>query len=452
MHQTVFNTFKSLQLQDPSRFLELTNPGGIEQLKRMAIHNDIFLAFLAPFYFIHTGPETLLVLQTVAIASGIIPLFGITLIVLEKLKKKRRIAFILGLSYLLYSPLQYVNIYDFHAISFAIPFLLWMYFLWLKKNYYASIFFLILACLTYEQVALTGLFFGIFTLVAAKIKLLHVSKNTPYSLSVILFSVIWFAVSVFYIIPHFREVGHFALKYYGDIGDSTLQISIAFFKHPVSALSYLFRFDTLIYLSQLLFPLGFLSLLSPIHLLIALPEFAINLLSNNWYMRTITLQYSAVIIPFVFISAIYGILHFYRLYESKLSAKIMNYVPLLILIMAIGNAYWSGPLPYARKMDSYVLFFPQDQYKEANQWSQLLGNDEFKISSTEKLGPLFSGRRYFYIFGKNYYLADYVIIRPQDIEQAPDKELILPAYKAIQTDTRFTLLYNNENLKVYKKL
>src|SRR3989344_5193636 len=68
MHQTVYNTYQSIKKLDISRFLELTNPYGPGQIKRMAIHNDILLAFLAPFYFIYPGPETLLVIQTIILA------------------------------------------------------------------------------------------------------------------------------------------------------------------------------------------------------------------------------------------------------------------------------------------------------------------------------------------------------------------------------------------------
>ena len=70
MHQTVYNTYQSIKKLDISRFLELTNPYGSDQIKRMAIHNDILLAFLAPFYFIYSGPETLLVIQTIILALG----------------------------------------------------------------------------------------------------------------------------------------------------------------------------------------------------------------------------------------------------------------------------------------------------------------------------------------------------------------------------------------------
>jgi uncharacterized membrane protein len=270
-------------------------------------------------------------------------------------------------------------------------------------------------------------------------------------LAIIVISLAWFAASLLYIIPHFRGGNHFALDYYGDFGDSPFQIFLGILENPLSVLKYLFRWDTITYFIQLLLPFGFMSLLSPIHLFIALPEFGINLLSNNWYMRNITLHYSSVIQPFVFISAMYGINRLYKKYGQRFSPRLLNMIPLMLLILSIVTAYWYGPLPYARKMDTYVLNNPQGQYKEAKQWSGLL-DDQVKLSSTDSLSPLFSGRRYFYMFSENYYLADYVVVRPHDIDTGADYLDLPTAYEALQNDSRFTLLYNNENLKVYKKL
>jgi len=61
MHQTVFNTYKAISTGDWSRFLEMTSTTGSEQIKRMAIHNDPLLAFFAPFYFIHSRSNLLII-------------------------------------------------------------------------------------------------------------------------------------------------------------------------------------------------------------------------------------------------------------------------------------------------------------------------------------------------------------------------------------------------------
>src|SRR3990167_1404353 len=105
MHQTVYNTYSAVKTGDWNRFLELTNPTGTEQIKRMAIHNDLLLALLSPFYFIHSGPETLLIIQSVITALGAIAIFKIS----NNVLKNDLLSLIFSVSYLLYFPLQRAN-------------------------------------------------------------------------------------------------------------------------------------------------------------------------------------------------------------------------------------------------------------------------------------------------------------------------------------------------------
>src|SRR3990167_3980734 len=312
MHQTVYNTYQSIKKQDMSRFLELTNPFGPEQIKRMAIHNDILLAFMAPFYFIYSGPETLLVIQTIVLALGAWAVFLIVRKVLEKEKKRNFIGLIFVTAYLLYPPMQRANIFEFHAVTLTTTTLLFMFYFWLGKKYRLSFLFFILSIIAKEQVALTTLFFGMYILYNNR----RDKINVRYSLLIMITSIIWFVASMLIIIPYFRGSNHFALNYYEDF------------------LKSLFHIDSLRYLFFLLGPTTFLSLLSPLHLLIALPEFGINLLSNNWNMRNIVFHYTSVIQPFVFISAIYGV--------KKFNNKRLAIVGIIILLFSLLFSYFIG--------------------------------------------------------------------------------------------------------------
>src|SRR3990167_5113324 len=164
MHQTVHNTYSSIKTGDWSRFLELTNPMGADQIKRMAIHNDILLALLSVFYFIYSGPEMLLIIQSIVIALGALAIYKISLNVF----KINLLSLIFSISYLFYFPLQRANIFDFHAVTLATTFLLFMFCFWLVNKYFLSFIFFILGIFTKEQVALTTLFFGLYILLMIK--------------------------------------------------------------------------------------------------------------------------------------------------------------------------------------------------------------------------------------------------------------------------------------------
>ncbi|MBI4973210.1 DUF2079 domain-containing protein [Candidatus Roizmanbacteria bacterium] len=440
MHQTVYNTYQAIKRHDMSRFLELTNPFGPEQIKRMAIHNDILLAFMAPFYFIYSGPETLLVIQTVVLALGAWAVFLIAKQVFEKEKKRNLMGLIFVTAYLLYPPMQRANIFEFHAVTLATTTLLFMFYFWLIKKYKWSFLFFILSIIAKEQVALTTLFFGLFTLFESW----KSNKIFRFSLLIIITSIIWFAASMLIIIPYFRGSNHFALNYYADFGDSPMRIILGILDKPWSIGKYIFNLDTLRYFFLLLGPTAFLSLLSPLHLFIALPEFGINLLSNNWNMRNIVFHYTSVIQPFVFIAAIYG--------TKKFSQRRLIIVGIIILIFSLLFSYFIGPLPYSRAREVHPFLYPQKERTDTAFWQNLLKNKKLKVSATGQLAPFFSSRRFFYVFSKNYNLADYVVLSLNEIYNYPDKDTLIPVYEKLQKDKRYRFIYKNENMEVYKKL
>ncbi|QQG44118.1 MAG: DUF2079 domain-containing protein [Candidatus Roizmanbacteria bacterium] len=438
MHQTVYNTYQAIASWDWSRFLELTNPFGSEQIKRMAIHNDILLALLAPFYFIYSGPETLLVIQTAAIALGAFGIYKIAQIVFGKNKYKDLLSLVFSLSYLLYPPLQRVNLYEFHAVALVTSFIIFMFYFWLVKRYKLSLLFLILSLLSKEQVGLTTAFFGAYALLR-----MGVTKRHWFPITVIALSVLWFILSIFVIIPYFRGSNHFALSYYNDFGDSPLKVMIGIFNNPSSLTKYIFHIDTFRYLLFMLGPLGFISIFAPLELLISLPEWAINLLSKSWAMRSIVFHYTAVIQPFVFIAAIYG--------ARKLIRINFIIVITIIIISTLVFAYFKGPLPYSLSQEIHPFKYPQKEYKQLEYWKDSLKDEKIKVSSTGQLAPHFTSRRYFYTFSDRYVLADFIVIRPTEIYNYPEKEELIPVYEKLVKDNRFKKIHDQDGLVVYKK-
>lgn len=447
MHQTVYNTYMAIKNRDPGRVLELTNPQGPDQIKRMAIHNDIFLAFFAPFYFIYPGPETLLVIQAFALGLGGLLVFLLTQVVLRKLSIERRdiMSFVMAFSYLVYSPLAHVNIFDFHPVAFSIPLILGMFYFWLSKKYTASFIFFILSLITKEQVALTTLFFGFYAFIR-----LPERKGKHFAEAVIIVSIFWFVAAVYYIIPRFKGGMHFAITYYGEFGDTPSQIFFGLLKNPLGIFRYLFRADTFSYFGELLGPVMFLPVISLVQLLITLPEFAINLLSNNVSMRSTFFHYTALIIPFVFISTIYGIK---KIEEIKLKKFIFvkKTLPVLLMGFSLFFSYLNGPLPGSRRPELHPFLFPQQEMREVVLWAGVLKDENLKISSTGQLAPYFTSRRYFYNFSTYYYLADYLVIRPHEIYNYPEKDQLVPVYEKLKNDKRFMKIYEGSNFEVYRK-
>lgn len=449
MQQTVYNTYTAIKTGDLSRVLELTNPFGQNQIKRMAIHNDPLLALLAPFYFISTSPATLLIIQTIIIAFGAIAVFKIG----QHILKNSSMSLLFSFLYLLYFPLQRANQFDFHAVTLSTTLLLFMFFLWLTKRYGLSLIFFILSLAAKEQVSLTTMFFGFYVLksiFAKRGKKFSKSSNSQslyFSYIVIAVSLIWFILSMVYIIPLFRGGNHFALKYYSDYGNSPIEIIIGMIREPYTIIKMVLDARRIEYFLNILGPLGFTSLLSPLELIMAIPEFAINILSSSGNMRNLFYHYSSVITPFVFISSIYGVNKIINVKYQK--SKILGS---FLIVMSLFYAYTKGPLPFAKNQNIHPFKYPQKEMKDVMLWSRTLKNESVKISSTGQLSPFFTARRYFYTFSANYYLADYAIVRLNEIYNYPEKNQLIPVYERLRRDKNYELIYKRDNFEVYKKV
>lgn len=445
MNQTVYNTFMAIKTGDYSRFLEFTNPHGFDQVKRMSVHNDMFLALLAPFYFIYSGPETLLILQSIVSALGAIALFLIGKKVFSGMHNARVVALFISSAYLFYPPLQGANQFDFHAVVFATPLLLFMFYFFLKKKYWISGILAFLAILTKEQVGLTVAFFGMYVLLVSSQQSADNSKKSRYmfATSLILIGVGWFILSMTVIIPYFRKGVHFALSYFGDFGDSPAGIFAGLIRNPQMVLQYIFRTDTYEYLYSTLGPLSFLSFFSPLHLLIAAPEFGINLISKNGSMRSIYYHYTAVITPFIFISVIYGLRH------------VKNYAWFFVALLSVSTIYFSvtmSPLPYSVRGEIEPFTSPKGEMTDVILWQKKLKDDQIKVMATGSIAPYFSSRRYFYYYSERYDLADYIVLSVDEAYNSYGITNGEDIYLKIQTDKRFVSIYDSGSFEVYRKL
>lgn len=440
MDQTVYNTAKG-------RILELTDLKGAYNIKRMAIHNDMLLLFLAPFYFIHQGPETLLVLQTIVIALGALAIYLLS----KAVVKNKLLSVLFAFAYLLYPPLQRANIFDFHAVVLATTLLIFMFYFTYIRKYWLSFVFFILSIFSKEQVSLTTAFLGLFFALSKNSSSGKNQNNKFYGFGIFILSLFWFIFSVWFIIPYFRQSPHFALSRYSDFGGTPLAIIKGIFFKPDVYLKYIFHIDALRYFFFIFGHTAFLSLFAPFYILPALPEFAINLLSSDPNMRNIIYHYSSVITPFVFISSIFGAKVLMKRFKFFTARKII----LIILCSTLLMSYFKGPLPYSKSAEKYPKP-AADEIQNITVWKKILKNESLIISATPKLSAHFTARKTFYLFDSRYIYSDYIIIRKSDI-----KNKVYPYHLDNKIDQYYLSLQNNQlfekisdsgGIEVYKKV
>ena len=136
------------------------NPSG----SIFGVHVAFILLIITPFYALLPCPQTLLVMQSVVLAFGAVPVYFLSKYKLQS----KNIGLIFSSIYLLSPLVQGINWYDFHPEAFIIlPILCAFYFA--EKNrpffYFVSIIFVLLAM---DKAAILIVFFGFYKLVSLK--------------------------------------------------------------------------------------------------------------------------------------------------------------------------------------------------------------------------------------------------------------------------------------------
>jgi len=283
----------------------------------LGYHVEPILAAISLLYLIHDGPEALLWLQTVFIALGAIPVY---LLARSRFERQNAVEGDLGaehathstlyavrwipvafvLLYLLSPSLQAANLSDFHAVALSPALLLAAFYFLETDRPWGFAIFAILATMTKEEVGIIVAMMGLWAA--------FVRRRWALGLGITAFGAGWSLLSFQVIVPYFNGLGSSAfIVRYGQFGDSPAGILRNVVQQPSLFTDWLRRPDVVRYLRDLWLSSGGLAILSPLSLVMGLPSLTLNLFSRYAWMRSGGGHYSAVIVPFLVISAIYGV-------------------------------------------------------------------------------------------------------------------------------------------------
>lgn len=423
MAQTVWNTYHG-------RIFVLTNPNGTDPISRLAFHADFILILLAPFYALWSNPKMLLLIQTVAVGASSFFIFTIA----REILKNKNLALAFSLVFLINPSIQRANLYDFHPVTLVIFFLLGTYYFYLKKRYAYFSLFAILAAITKEEIWLITALFGIFIFLF--------QKKRIFGAAVFLISVSIFTTLIWYAMPQALGSQHFALSYYSEFGDSPLKIIKNVIFSPQKTLNTILEPERLNYIKQLLLPVGFLSILSPLFLIFTIPDLLINLLSNNSQLHQIYYQYTAPINPFIFITAIIAVSFL------KKTTKLPNTIFIIYLLAtSVISAYLYGPLPGAREsnLDMYTR-----QLNDRGLIEKYLSAipKRLSVAATNNIGSHLSERQRIYIIPTGIGKADIIIFLLTDPRTLASEVQLVDKLKQ---DNNYYLELEKDKFIVFKK-
>jgi uncharacterized membrane protein len=305
-------------------------------------HFSPIFIFLMPFYFANPHPETLLVLQTLALALGAWPVY-----LLARLKLPNGYAAWWVLAYLVFVPLAYINLFDFHEVALSVaPLGFALYFLERGRRGW-FLFLLLITFLVKEEMALIGAGFGLYVLLG--------KREWKLGLGVLLGSLIAFEAMIQVAIPFFaggRSYPYIGIRY-ADVGGSPGGIVKTLFTNPVRIARALLQPKKIYFLVAIFGPVLGLSALAGWASLILLPTLGYLLLSNYELQYSFTSQYSAPLIPLVFGTAILALARLRRPAQRPVMAAVM--VSSLFFSWALGD------MPFSRKFDP-SLYTTQSRY------------------------------------------------------------------------------------------
>jgi uncharacterized membrane protein len=313
--------------------LEVTNLQG-EQVSRLASHVDPLLVAFAPLWLAWPSPSLLLVTQAVAVAVGTVPVFWLA----RKHLASEIAAAGFAVAYLLYAPVQWLTLDDFHAVALACPLLLFAFWYLDEDRVRAFAAFALLAMLAKEEIGLAVAAMGLWYAIS--------HRRVRIGGAIAALGTAWSIVAIAVVIPAAGDDGSDFYGRYDDVGGSPWGIVETAFTDPGRLFEVAFDERGVEYLAELVFPLAALPLLAPAALLVALPELAVNLLSSTVTQTSIHFHYTAGAVPGLVVASVLGAARVAR-YRPRLT------LPLGVLAAATAFATDIGLGPVPDRIDQY---------------------------------------------------------------------------------------------------
>jgi uncharacterized membrane protein len=287
-HQVTWNTFRG-------QFFRYTYMVGLKPhlTHYLGDHVQLILLPISWLYWIHDGPETLLMVQAIIISSGVVPLFLLGRLWL----KSDLLALLLSVLFILHPAIQAAVLFDFHPLVLAASFLLWAFYLAEADRYIGATIAVVLALICKENVALVIGLLGVYWLLRGRGRL---------GIATLVAAIAWFFLCTSVIFPAYNA-GESANSFarYSYLGTGWFEIGWRVLSDPRVVISRLREPLSLHYMVGLWAPFGFLSLLSPPTMLIAATEFGLSILSTFPPQRTIDYQYPVLIVAVSAVAAIH---------------------------------------------------------------------------------------------------------------------------------------------------
>jgi uncharacterized membrane protein len=256
-------------------------------------HAEFALYTLLPLYALYPNAQTLLVLQSWALASGAVPVYR-----MASRRVSRGAGFVLALAYLLYAPLHGANFYDVHFQTFGAAAALWAIGELDARHTKRFLLFFVLALASREDIPLLFVCVGLY--------MLATGCRPGAGLAITVVSTLYFLVLKFVVMPAFGT--WWFSDMYKDLyppGDPSYSgVLKTVVLNPVYTWQTLLKPEKVVFALQILTPLAFLPLRKKYLWLCLVPGAFLTVLTTG-YPATISIrfQYPCYFIALMFPAA-----------------------------------------------------------------------------------------------------------------------------------------------------
>jgi uncharacterized membrane protein len=393
--------------------LEYTNLG---------MHTAFQWVQLIPFYWLFPGVPTLIFMQSLALGAAAIPVYLIARHVLQD----HRTALLMAAAFVLLPPIVSQNVNQVEEPAFLAVYLLFATYFFVAERFRLFLVFAFIACLGRENIALAIFMFGIYALI--------IRRPWKWVVAPMVLGAVYFWLAMNVIMPYFRR-GHFwhVMKMFSYLGDTPSGIVINGLTHPMLVINHLLEYSNMVYMILLVQPMAWvLPFFSPASLM-ALPDLAINTVSDNGAMKVIPWHYNVVTGCFLFVGTIFAVRRLGQWFRQRYGGNPEIIMAGALLVLSVAHwQLWFNPQSYMKLPEHDILMQALDQVPPGK-----------SVIAPIRLISHIGRREHFHnlgLFEKNPTGAaqfEYVILDANDRQYAP-----------IITQDFFNSFYRNPNYKL----
>ena len=381
-----------------SPVLLVRNPGNY-----LAGHAEFAMLLFVPFYAIHPGPETMLIIQAVMFGFAAVPLY-----LFAATRLSPALAATVAIAYLMFAPLHGPNFYDFHWLPIAVFFHFWLYYaIATRRNWLAAAMVVVLFAIR-EDVAVGVAMLGLF--------LMFSGLRPRVGLVLAVSSVTWFVIVRFVIMPlagtwYFQNL-YSALFADGVASFGSVIKTIA--TNPLYTFGTLGTEGKLTYVGHMFVPLALLPCRRVQLLPLAIAGIFFTILTTDYGPTIqISFQYTTHWIPYLFLTVVLALV----LLGRGAGGRAAQRAAVLTLVVAmLAHSYNFGAI---LQRETFVGGFSHIEFKmsdaERKRWQELkellaMIPPNASVSATEQETPHVSTRREVYALRVPPGPVDYLLI------------------------------------------